>query len=174
MDYLTKPVSRAQLRMFSAIFRYLFGETDCTKPFPVLYVLERLPDIFKGTTYLVLEDSKFAANIAARCIPDGNGNFVIEIRESVYNGARKNIGAYLGHICHEICHVFLFKLGYTPITERSFGSKEIPAYRSVEWQAKALCGEVLMPYAETATMTREEIIKTYHVSKSFADYRRKY
>jgi hypothetical protein len=42
MDYLTKPVSRAQLRMFSAIFRYLFGETDCTKLFPVLYVLERL------------------------------------------------------------------------------------------------------------------------------------
>ena len=31
-----------------------------------------------------------------------------------------------------------------------------------------------MPYAETATMTREEIINTYHVSKSFADYRRRY
>ena len=94
-----------------------------------MYYLKPVCGICVFLTYAVLEDSKFAPNIAARCLPDGNGNFVIEIRESVYSGARRNIGAYLGHICHEICHVFLFKLGYTPITERSFLSSKVGLQR---------------------------------------------
>ena len=175
MDYLTKPTTRSQLRFFAVVFRFLFAEMDFSSPFPVLYALEKLPDVFKGSYYVVLEDDKFPSNVAARCIPDGSGNFVIEIKESVYKGAReKKIGAYLGHICHELCHVFLFKLGFTPITERSFGSNEIPAYESVEWQAKAMCGEVMMPYEETKGMSCEEIIRTYNVSKSFANYRQRY
>ena len=175
MDYLTKPTSRAELRAFAAIFRFLFGEMNPSAPFPVLYALEKLPDVFKGSNYVILEDDKFPANVPARCITDGSGNFTIEIKDSVYSGAyEKRIGAYLGHICHELCHVFLYKVGFTPITERSFGSNEIPAYESIEWQTKAMCGEVMMPYEETKDMSCEEIIRTYNVSKSFANYRKRY
>lgn len=175
MDYITKSVSRKELRKFSHIFRYLFGVNDDYSPFPVLHALEKMPDVFKDSHYLIVEDEALPANVPARCYPDEHGNFTIEIKASIYKGAyEKNIGAYLGFICHEICHVFLFKIGFTPIVERSFGNNEICPFKSVEWQAKALCGEVMMPYAATANMTCEDIMVKYHVSKSSAEYRKKY
>lgn len=175
MDYITKSTSRDELRKFSHFFRYLFGINDDISPFPVLEALEKLPDVFKGSNYLIVEDDDLPANVPARCYSDDLGNFTIEIKVSVYKGAfEKKIGAYLGFICHEICHIFLFKIGFTPIVERSFGNNEIRPFESVEWQAKALCGEVMMPYAATACMTCEEIMEKYHVSKSSALYRKKY
>ena len=102
------------------------------------------------------------------------GGFTIEIKESIYNGAyKKQIGAFLGFICHEICHVFLFNIGFTPVYERSFADKEIPAYCSVEWQAKALCAEVMIPYNESRGMGTKAITDYYHVSRAFAENRNK-
>lgn len=110
----------------------------------------------------------------AQCTPNDTGGFTIEIKESVYVGAYKNqTGAFLGFICHEICHVFLFEVGFTPIYARSFAEGEVPAYCSVEWQAKALCAEVMLPYEETRGMKPKELVDTYHVSKAFATKRRK-
>ena len=63
---------------------------------------------------------------------------------------------------------------FTPVVERSFGNNEIPPCKSVEWQAKALCGEVMMPYDATAKMSSREIVTVYHVSKASANYRKKY
>lgn len=57
---------------------------------------------------------------------------------------------------------------------RSFDNGEIPAYCSAEWQAKALCGEVMVPYEASIGMSKEEIIAKYHVSKGIANYRQKY
>lgn len=175
MDYLTKPVNRRELRSYSIFFRYLFGVENDTDPFPVIEALEKVPDVFKGTTPSILDDADMPANVPARCYPDSSGNFTIEIKNSVYEGARKHkIGAYLGFICHEICHVFLYKIGYTPIIERSFDNNKIVPYRSVEWQTKALCGEVMMPYEATRYMSVKEIEEVYSVSKGFASYRKKY
>lgn len=175
MDYCTKPVSREELRKFSIFFRYLFGIYEDSAPFPVIKALEVAPDVLKGTYVSILEDDDLPTNVPARCYPDNMGNFTIEIKNSVYEGARrKKIGAYLGFICHELCHVFLFKIGYTPIIERSLDGKKIEAFRSVEWQAKALCGEVMMPYESTKNMSSDEIIKKYSVSKGFANYRLNY
>ncbi|MBQ1394431.1 MAG: ImmA/IrrE family metallo-endopeptidase [Lachnospiraceae bacterium] len=172
MDYITHPTSREELRMFSRVFRYLFGINDDISAFPVLRALEMLPDVFPGSSYEIVEDDVLPANVPARCILDSQGNFTIEIKESIYKGAfEKNIGAYLGFICHELCHGFLFKIGYTPIVERSFGNSEIRPFESVEWQAKALCGEVMMPYEATKNMSLEEIVEKYHVSKGSAYYR---
>ena len=123
MDYITKPTSRKELRKFSKVFRFLFGVTDDNSPFPVLNALEILPDVFKGTTLSIVEDNDLLPNVPARCFPDEYGNFTIEIKETVYKGAfEKQIGAYFDFICHEICHIFLFKIGFTPIVERSFGN----------------------------------------------------
>lgn len=58
--------------------------------------------------------------------------------------------------------------GFTPIYTRSFANNEIPAYRSVEWQAKALCAEVMIPYEESIGMKPKQIVDRYHVSKAFA------
>ena len=126
-----------------------------------------------GTTYIIVEDCDLPEHIPARCYLD-NENFVIEIKRSIYEGAYNNVGWCRGIICHEICHVFLYKIGFTPIWERSFENNELPAYCSVEWQTKALCGEVMMPYEQTQNMSQNTIMETYGVSRGFAKTRKRY
>ncbi len=169
MDYKTKPTSRRDLRRYSQILRKLF-HVPLTGPFPVLEVLDKISDVFKNCTY----DKKLPPQTMARCTPNDQGGFTIEIKESIYVGAyEKQIGAFLGFICHEICHIFLFLIGFTPIFEYSFENNELPAYCSVEWQAKALCAEVMIPYEETKRMSISSIKNTYHVSSAFARNRKK-
>ena len=175
MDYMTKPASRIVLRAYSFLLRKLFGFTDPDVPFDVLMALEMISLIFPGTNVEIVEDNELPRNVPASCFPDSSGNFTIIIKESIYKGAyERQIGAYLGFICHEICHVFLYKIGYTPVFSRSFKNNYIPAYKSVEWQAKALCGEVMMPYEATRNMTEREIMEKYHVSFGFAKTRKTY
>ena len=175
MDYETKPLSRAAIRNIASYMRRVFGVYSDNEPFPVLYALEKLPDLFKGTTYKVVEDDKLPGNIYACCYFNPEGGFVIEIKETVYNGAYyNNNGAFLCFICHEICHVILFYLGYTPISAKSFDNiTDIPPYKSVEWQAKALCGEITIPFDATAGMSAKEIVAKYNVSLQSARYRTK-
>lgn len=172
MDYETKPTNRKDIRFFSQIFRHVFGVPN-HGAFPVLYALERVPDVFKGSTYEVVEDNKLPAKTMAQCFPNNAGGYTIQIKESVYLGAyEKQIGAFLGFICHEICHLFLFNIGFTPIHARTFSDQELPRFRSVEWQAKALAGEVMIPFQESIGMSEAEIVRYYHVSKAFAKVRR--
>ncbi len=170
MDYQTKPISRNDLRRLSRYFRKLFHVSE-SGPFPVIEVLDHICDIFPGSNYIVVEDKQLPPKVMARCSFNDTGGMTIEIKETVYNGAYQGNGAFLGFICHEICHLFLFTIGYTPIVNRSFEEGELPAYCSVEWQAKALCGEVMIPFEESRGMTKTEIVETYHVSKAFASYR---
>lgn len=173
MDYQTKPTSRKDLRRFSKILRSVFGVPP-EGAFPILFVLDKLHLIFKDCTYDIVEDDKLPPKTMAQCTPNDDGGFIIEIKSSVYKGAYEgNSGACLGFICHELCHVFLFKIGFRPIYERSFDDSELPAYCSVEWQAKALCAEVMIPYEESHGMTVQELVDTYHVSQAFAKARRK-
>ena len=173
MDYKTKPTSRKDLRRYAKFVRRLFDVPE-TGPFPVLQVLDRISDIFKDCSYAVVEDHSLPPQTMCRCVPNNTGGFIIEIKQSVYDGAyEKDIGAFLGFICHEICHIFLFKIGFVPLYERSFEDNTIPAYCSVEWQAKALCAEVMIPFYESHNMSVHEICNTYHCSKAFAEARRK-
>jgi len=172
MDYMTKPLSRADARRLSKYVRKIFkiGETE---PFPVLLALEQLDMLFEGSGYQVLEDEKLPPDVFAWCYPKPEGGFMIEIKQSVYDGAcyDKNT-AFLCFICHEICHVVLFCIGYTPITTRTLKKDdEIPAYCSVEWQAKALCGELTIPYEATKGMKAKEIMAKYPVTEASAKYR---
>ena len=173
MDYQTKPTSREDLRVYAKYMRRLFGAEE-TGAFPVLKALDQLSDVFDGSNYEIVEDQELSPNTMARCRINDNGGYTIEIKETVYNGAYEHqTGAFLGFICHEICHVFLFTIGFTPVFERSFENNELPAYCSVEWQAKALCAEVMIPYDESCGMDESEIINKYHCSKAFAKHRRK-
>lgn len=173
MDYKTKPTSRYDLRRYSRIFRKIFN-VPMTGCFPVLEALDKISDVFVNCNYEIVSDKKLPPQTMARCTPNDQGGFTIEIKETVYVGAyEKQIGAFLGFICHEICHIFLFRIGFTPIFERSFENNELPAYCSVEWQAKALCAEVMIPYDESKGMNVSSIQNTYHVSKAFAKNRKK-
>lgn len=172
MDYQTKPTSRKDIRQYARIFRKLFG-APAGGCFPVLKALELVPSVFKGSTYEIVEDCKLPAKTMAHCFQNNAGGYTIQIKESVYVGAyEKHIGAFRGFICHEICHLFLFYIGFTPVHARSFDDRELPRYCSVEWQCRALTGEVMIPYDETHGMSEYEIIQKYHVSQAFAEVRR--
>ena len=172
MDYITKPTSRLMLRRFSKIVRTIFGCNSDNEPFPVLQSLEMLPDVVKNSSYEIVEDNVLPAKVFAHCYPKPDGGFVIQIKETVYNGAcYDNNYAFLCFICHEICHVILFWIGYTPVSTRAFGDTDIEPYRSVEWQAKALTGEVMIPYEATIGMKAKAIVEKYHVTEASAKYR---
>ena len=145
------------------------------EPFPVLQILEKVCFVCEGTEFQILEDHELPANVFAWCYPKPDGGLKIEIKQTVYDGAYNDSnGAFLCFICHEICHVILFYLGYTPISSRTLKKDEqIPAFRSVEWQAKALCAEVMIPYNESRGMGTKAITDYYHVSRAFAENRNK-
>lgn len=171
MDYETKPLTREDIRRLAPIFREIFGVVN-EGPFPVLEALEKVPFIFPDCDFSIVENNMLPTTTPARCKPNEKGGFVIEIRDEIYRGAyEKRIGAYLGHICHEIAHIFLFNIGYVPEYNRSLKNKKIEPFRSVEWQAKALTGEVMIPYEETKGLSWRTIMDDYHVSKSAAKYR---
>ena len=173
MDYETKPTSRETLRRLAPYFRKLF-DAEGEGQFPVLDALERVGDVFKGTYYEVVHDNMLEPTVMAQCTPNEDRGFTIEIKESVYQGAYNGDGACRGFICHEMCHIFLFAIGFTPIYTRGFANNIIPPYKSVEWQAKALCGEIMIPYEESKGMSEKELIKKYVVSQSFARKRREH
>lgn len=172
MDYMTKPISRSTIRNLCKYIRRIFRLSP-DEPFPVLKILDKLCVLFEGTDYQIVEDNHLPANVFACCYQKADGWFMIEIKETVYKGAYEdNNGAFLCFICHEICHVILFYFGYTPISARAICNDEkIPAYRSVEWQAKALCGELTIPYEATKDMSAKEIVDKYHVSMQSAKYK---
>lgn len=170
MDYLTNSITRIELRYYARIFRKLYNVEPGGK-FPVMEALEQFPVIFKGSSWEVIDNEELPFSVPARCCVNSNGSFTIQIRQDTYDGAYKGIGAYRGFIIHELCHAFLYTLGFTPIMQRSFENGEICCYHSSEWQAKALCGEVMMPYEETKRMGYKEIHKRYGVSLSSAKYR---
>lgn len=173
MDYKTKPTSRNDLRKYAKVIRKLFAIPP-GGAFPVLLILDRIEEVFDNCNYVVVEDDKMPPQTMARCVQNELNGYTIEIKESVYEGAYyKQIGAFLGFICHEICHIFLFFIGFRPIYERSFSNNQLPAYCSVEWQAKALCAEVMLPFEETNDMSMKALIDKYHVSKGFAEARLK-
>lgn len=172
MDYLTDPVSRLKLRELSLIFRDMFGVSPCEK-FPVLEALENFSLVFRNSFYEIVEDDELAPTVPAKCEILCDGGYRIVIKESVYKGAARGIGAYRDHIVHEMCHAFLYSVGLRPNFERAF-TDNYPIYRSAEWQAKALCGEVMMPFDVTNGMPVRGIVRNFGVSHSEAKYRKRY
>lgn len=115
MDYQTKPTSRNDLRQYAKIFRKLFDVPE-TGPFPVLEALEKLSDVFPYCSYVIVGEDELPPQIMAQCTLNDLGGFTITIREKVYGGAyESNTGAFRGFICHELCHIFLFYIGFTPV-----------------------------------------------------------
>ena len=166
VDYETKPLSREKIRTLVKVIRKIFNIKN-TK-FPVLKVLDMLEK--DGVIYVVEDDKKFKKNVMAYLEPTNEG-YCIHIRNSVYDGACEGEGKCLGYICHEECHFFLIEyFGFKPIYGRSMKDRIIPACRSMEWQAKAMCGELMIPIEECYNMSIEEIMITTNSSYQQSEY----
>lgn len=170
MDYKTKPLNRRFLRFLAQIIRNTFKCRSKFK-FNVILAFEQIHSIFKNITVEVVENELM--RVPARCIPDLNGCYHIEVKEEIYVGACNGVGGYRAHILHEMCHAILCMLGYTPILDREFKNNELKPFESMEWQAKALCGEILCPYEATKGMSVREIIRKCNVSEQCALMRTK-
>ena len=138
-------------------------------------MLDRLPELegFEDVRYEIVYNNELPGNVPAQCTYDEDG-YLIQIKESVYVGAYENkTGGHRMHIIHEIMHVFADKLGFKPIFSRQL-TKEVPAYRRLEWVVMALAGEVMMPYDATQGMTVKELKEAYGVSDAAAKKRLTY
>ena len=170
MDYKTHPTTREELRKMAKGIRQMYKCKNKYR-FDVVNAFERTSLLFPEITCIVVEDDEFDQDIPARCTPDMNGHYLIEVKNSVYEGAVQGKGGYRAHILHEICHAILCIWGFTPILDRAFKNKQLRAYESMEWQAKALCGEIMIPYEETAGLSVRKIMGFCKVSRDCAAFR---
>lgn len=168
MDYESRlSLSRIQVREISEFVRGLLKIK--TVKFSVLKALEKLIDKFPNNLYYrILPDDEFETNVMAELIPEGNDVYCIKIRETVYEKAVNGDRASLGFICHEMCHfilIHIFNAG--PVLHvnenglayaRSFKDKELLRYKSMEWQAMALCGEIMIPYERCKDYSFKQIV----------------
>ena len=174
MDYETRPTSRAQVRLYANVFRKIFGLSQ-SGPVNPLTLLDKVNQVYYDVQYEVVEKEELPANVPARCIMTDDGGFIIQIADYVYEGAyERNTGGYRMHIMHEIIHPYVYKIGFTPIYNRTVENKKIPAFKSVEWIVKAMAGEVMMPYEETKDLDIPKLIEIYGVSVDAAMKRKKY
>ena len=160
-------MNRIQVREISRFVRMMLKIK--TVKFPVLKSLERLIDKFPNNLYYcILPDDEFETNVMAVLVPEGNDFYCIKIRESVYEKAVKGDRACLGFICHEMCHfvlIHIFEAGPVMYENdnglayaRYVKDNELPRYKSMEWQAMALCGEIMIPYEKCKNCTFKQIV----------------
>lgn len=183
MDYETElGLSRIKIRLIADWVRSSLKIT--TLAFPVMKVLDTLEQDFEdGFYYVSEEDSLFANNVMAFLSEDDTGCCCIHIRQSVYDGALLGKGDCLGFICHEISHfILIYVIGIKPrmlhAYNGAFYPREIPPntprWKSTEWQAMALCGELMIPYDACKTMDVDTIIEKTNSSRSQAEFFAKY
>ena len=168
MDYeAVIGLSRIQIRKLSVIIRKMLKVK--TLRFPVLKAIDRLEVLYPDNIYYVSEDdSLFEKGVPAYLEQESENMYCMHIRQSVYDGALKGRGDCLGFITHEIAHFCLihicgigpksFKFGNSIIYARETHEGKIPSFKSMEWQAKALCGELMIPYEKCKDMSYGEIV----------------
>ncbi len=173
MDYMTKPISRAELRSIAKWFRNRFGCKNKLR-FDVVDAFERLPFFAGNIVTQIIEDddaSFMPLDIPASCTETADGTIEISARQKIYNGACRGVGGYRAHLLHEMCHAVLIMMGFRPIMARAYANNQIEPCRSMEWQAKALTGEILVPYEETKGLSLAQIMFYCKVSKPCAETR---
>lgn len=139
-EYIIEPKSRKDLRRIARVFREHL-HLDDKEYFPIVEVLEILPEIFKGFSFEIVGDDELPTGVHADTdIVTGH----VRIRESVYDGACVGNGRDRMTIAHEISHfIELSILGFK--LQRNFSSRRIESFRDPEWHAKCLAGEIMVP-----------------------------
>lgn len=167
IDYKTKPISRSKIREFSKIIRKELNFKSLK--IPIEDLMNKVS--FKyGVTFLIEEDEEFLKGVVCYLNLMDEKVF-IHIRNSVYENACCNDHKSIGFIIHEICHFYLIKIfNYYPINGLKYESRKLDNYESMEWQAKALCGELMIPYESFKDKTIEEIVNETNSSFSQACY----
>lgn len=168
INYIVEAKSRKNLRECAYEFRKIFNFDDVLY-FPIVEVLDFMPEIFDGFSYEIVEDCTFSKDIHADTDIMAQH---IRIKESVYEGACNGIGRDRMTIAHEIGHYFTmcicgFKL------QRNFGKRKTRTYQDPEWQAKCFAGELMIPAHLINSMDANEIADKCGVSHEAANFQYK-
>ena len=178
MDGITHPISRLFLRDIANRFRERFAQTGLYVN--VLSLVEVFPIYFPKCVIVIVPDEEMEDGTPTTIeenLLDETGTYTIRIKESVYERAYNGSGGDRMHIVHEMAHYILIEeYSFKPLTARSYGRDIVVHYKpcSMEWQAKALAGEIMMPYEMTAGMAACEISKKCGISLEAAAKRTKY
>lgn len=117
--------------------RKVFGAT--TEPlFPVVAVYELLDVLVDGGHFEVVEDDAMGED-EARTFPDRG---LIQLRQSVYDGAAQGQGRPRFTMCHELAHLVVHRnISFSRVNPVA----PPKIYQNSEWQADVFASHLLMP-----------------------------
>lgn len=125
----------------------------------------QLPQLMPNFTLEILGDHELPDDYA-RTYPE---SALMQVRESVYMGARSGNPRDRFTLAHELGHLFLHQ-GVTAYA-RSEGAPHRP-YEDSEWQANTYAAEFLMPLDEVKGMrTSYQLMMSFNVSEMAAERR---
>lgn len=168
-----KSLSRNKARLFAKLIKETFNLGS--SKVDIARLLEKLPNTNENMNVEIVDDEEMAKGDYAYFVPDfENGKSVIIISNKVYEsacGSGSTSGRDRMTIAHEIAHYFLMmNFGYRPIEK--YRSGQVSPFNDPEWQAKALAGEIMMPFEETDSfMNPSDLANEFGVSFDAADYR---
>lgn len=90
----------------------------------------------------------------------------MKIREDIYDAACAGNAFARSTIGHEASHQIKHE-GIQLVFARK-ANRDLPAYKSSEWQANALSGALLMPCSKILSLSIDEICDRYKVTRSAA------
>lgn len=141
MDYVVEAKSRKNLRDLAYTLRKHLGLENVLY-FPIVEVLDVLPEFFDNFSYEIVEDHELPSGTHADTdITTGH----IRIKESVYNRACDGEGRDRMTIAHEIGHYFTLCFCGFKLQRNYDPDIKVPPYKSPEWQAKCFAGELMVP-----------------------------
>ncbi len=161
--YEVEGKTRIELRELANSLRSKF-HLDNAVYFPIVELLEIMPEYFKKFSYEIVSDDELPASKHAETdIITGH----IKIKQTVYNRACAGEGRDRMTIAHEIAHylticVYGFKLS------RSFSKPQ--SFEDPEWQAKCFAGELMIPKHLVEKMNPQQMATACGVSYDAAKY----
>lgn len=157
------PCSRLDLLLYADVIHSAVGY-DGSAAFPILRFMEFiLPQVYPDVACEVVPTGslgdKFGETFPAE--------HLILLTQEVYDAAAAGDGFSRMTVAHEVAHLLWHEK--VPISlARKRAGRELPAYRSSEWQANALAGALLMPIREVVRMEPYEVQEKYLVSATAA------
>lgn len=146
-DWITKARSDEELERLAHACRLESASGDEWAP-DVVELVERLirSGRLAGLKIVVRPDQELPNDEARAFVEDR----IIELRQSVYDGARHGVPRYRMTLMHEIGHIILDHRGEPKSRIPGVGAREegIPAPKSVERQATVFAAAFLMPRAQ--------------------------
>lgn len=162
--YVVPACSRKELLLHAhALHQALDYKGD--GPFPILKLAEKIfYFIYPDYDFLVLSENEMGDNLGLTK-PDEH---IIQIREDVYESAVAGSGLGRMVVAHESSHLLRHQ-GIPVAMACRKATREMPAYRSSEWQANAMGGSILMPASKIIDMSIDQIIDQFQVSERAAE-----